>query len=197
LIASSGWARDNRDNVIAPTRGRYQRAFLELGTPALDLQYYKATYQYQQYLSLTNRFTLAFNGQAGFGDTYNGKTYPIFKNFYAGGIGSVRGYEAGTLGPRDTNGNPLGGTKELNGSIEALAPLPGADRSLRALVFVDAGDVWASDQPILFSQLRYATGIGIAWVSPVGPLKISIAFPVHRQPGDFVQRFQFQIGTGF
>ncbi|SPJ17510.1 Outer membrane protein assembly factor BamA [Burkholderiales bacterium] len=197
LIATAGWARDNRDNVIAPTRGNYQRAFLEVGTPYLDLQYYKATYQYQQFQPLTNRFTLAFNGQVGYGGTYNGETFPIFKNFYAGGIGSVRGYQAGTLGPRDTNGNPLGGTKEVNGSIEALAPLPGADRSLRALTFVDGGEVWGSDQSVYLSDLQFSFGVGIAWVSPIGPLKLSLAFPFHRQPGDQIQRFQFQIGTGF
>jgi len=197
LIATAGWARDNRDNIIAPSRGNFQRAFLEVGTPLLDLQYYKATYQYQHYIPLSTRFTLAFNGQAGYGGTYSGATFPIFKNFYAGGIGSVRGYEAGTLGPRDTNGNPLGGTKELNGSVEALAPLPGADRSLRALAFLDSGDVWGADQNVSLGELRYATGFGIAWISPIGPLKLSLAFPVHRQPGDFVQRFQFQIGTGF
>jgi len=197
LIATAGWARDNRDNVIAPTRGRYQRAFLEVGTPLMDLQYYKATYQYQQFLPLPERITLAFNGQLGYGGTYTSKEYPIFKNFYAGGIGSVRGYQAGTLGPRDTNGNPLGGTKEMNGSVEALAPLPGADRSLRALVFVDGGEVWAYDQTISLSELAYSTGFGVAWVSPVGPLKLSLAFPFHRQPGNVLQRFQFQIGTGF
>jgi len=197
LIATAGWARDNRDNVIAPTRGNYQRAFLEVGTPVLDLQYYKATYQYQQFLALTNRFTLAFNGQGGYGGTYSSTTFPIFKNFYAGGIGSVRGYEAGTLGPRDTNGNPLGGTKEFNGSVEALAPLPGADRSLRALAFLDAGNVWSASQAVLLSDLRFATGLGVAWISPIGPLKLSFAFPMHRQPGDLIQRFQFQIGTGF
>ncbi len=197
LIATAGWARDNRDNVIAPTRGNYQRAFLEVGTPVLDLQYYKATYQYQQFLALTNRFTLAFNGQGGYGGTYSSTTFPIFKNFYAGGIGSVRGYEAGTLGPRDTNGNPLGGTKEFNGSVEALAPLPGADRSLRALAFLDGGNVWSASQAVLLSDLRFATGLGVAWISPIGPLKLSFAFPIHRQPSDLIQRFQFQIGTGF
>ena len=197
LIATAGWARDNRDNVIAPNKGNYQRAFLEFGTPLLDLQYFKATYQYQHYVPATNRLTLAFNGQAGYGNTYNGATFPIFKNFYAGGIGSVRGYTAGSLGPRDTNGNPLGGTKEINGSAEALAPLPGADRSLRALLFLDGGNVWGYDQTVHVSDLRYATGFGVAWISPIGPLKLSLAFPIHRQPGDFVQRFQFQIGTGF
>jgi outer membrane protein insertion porin family len=198
LIATAGWARDARDNVIAPTRGNYQRAFLEVGTPVLDLQYYKATYQYQHFLPVGTHLTLAFNGQLGYGGTYTSNgTFPIFKNFYAGGIGSVRGYEPGTLGPRDTNGNPLGGTKEMNGSVEALAPLPGADRSLRALAFLDAGDVWGSYEHVDLAELRYALGLGVAWISPIGPLKLSLAFPVHRQPGDLLQRFQFQIGTGF
>ncbi len=197
LIASGGWARDNRDNIIAPTRGNYQRAFVELGTPLLNLQYFKATYDYQHFLPLPHNFTVALNGQAGYGNTYNGATFPIFKNFYAGGIGSVRGYEAGTLGPRDINGNPLGGTKEVNGSVEVLAPLPGADRSLRALVFLDGGNVWGDGEGVGLSTLRYATGFGIAWISPIGPLKLSLAFPIRRQPGDLIQRFQFQIGTGF
>ena len=197
LLGTIGWSRDNRDNILTPNRGHFQRAFLEFGTPALDLQYYKLTYQYQQFQPLTNKFTLAFNGQAGYGGGYEGKDFPLFKNFFVGGIGSVRGFEAGSLGPRDVNGDPLGGVKELNGSIEALATLPGADRSLRGLFFVDAGNVWGSSQGIHFADLRAAAGAGIAWISPIGPLKLSLAQPVRSQPGDRVQRFQFQIGTGF
>jgi outer membrane protein insertion porin family len=197
LLTTVGWSRDNRDNILVPNRGRFQRGFLEIGTPALDLQYYKLTYQFQQYEPLTNKFTLAFNGQAGYGGGYNGKEFPLFKNFYAGGIGSVRGFSSGTLGPHDTNGNPIGGVKELNASIEALANIPGADRSLRGIFFVDSGDVWGSGQAVRFADLRAAVGVGIAWTSPIGPLKLSIATPVHKQPGDQVQRFQFQIGTGF
>jgi len=197
LLGTIGWSRDNRDNILTPNRGHFQRAFLEFGTPALDLQYYKLTYQYQQFQPLTNKFTLAFNGQAGYGGGYEGKDFPLFKNFFVGGIGSVRGFEAGSLGPRDVNGDPLGGVKEINGSIEALATLPGADRSLRGLFFVDAGNVWGSGQGIHFADLRAAAGAGIAWISPIGPLKLSLAQPVRSQPGDRVQRFQFQIGTGF
>ncbi len=197
LIGTVGWARDSRDNILVPTRGRYQRAFLEVGTPALDLQYYRLTYQYQRFMPLTTRFTLAFNGEAGVGGGYRGKAYPLFKNFYAGGIGSVRGYDGGSLGPRDAGGDPLGGTRRVNGSVEALLPLPGADRTLRALAFVDAGQVWGPDQPIRFGDLRYSAGIGIAWVSPIGPLKLSYAYPLKREPLDRLQRFQFQIGTGF
>jgi len=197
LIGTVGWARDSRDNILVPTRGRYQRAFLEVGTPALDLQYYRLTYQYQQFMPLTSRFTLAFNGEVGVGGGYSGKSYPLFKNFYAGGIGSVRGYDGGSLGPRDAVGDPLGGTRRLNGSVEALLPLPGADRTLRALAFVDAGQVWGADQQVRFGDLRYSAGVGIAWISPIGPLKLSYAYPLKTEPFDRTQRFQFQIGTGF
>jgi outer membrane protein insertion porin family len=197
LIGTIGWSRDSRDNLLVPSRGRYQRAFLEAALPVLDLEYYRATYQYQQFLPLTSRFTLAFNGEAGIGGAYGGKSYPLFKNFYAGGIGSVRGFEGGSLGPRDANGQALGGTRRINGSIEALAPLPGADRTLRALAFVDAGQVWGEGQRIRFGDLRASAGLGIAWISPIGPMKISFAFPLRKEAIDRLQRFQFQIGTGF
>lgn len=197
LIGTIGWARDSRDNVLVPTRGRYQRAFVEIGTPALDLQFYRLTYQYQHFYALTSRLTLAFNGEVAYGAGYGGKPYPLFKNFYAGGIGSVRGYDGGSLGPRDTFGDPIGGTRRLNGSIEALLPLPGADRTLRGLAFFDAGQVWGADQDVRFGDLRYSAGLGVAWISPIGPLKLSYAYPLKREPGDRVQRFQFQIGTGF
>jgi outer membrane protein insertion porin family len=197
LLLTVGWARDNRDNILVPNRGTFQRAFLEVGTPVLDLEYYKLTYQFQKYQPLTNKFTLAFNGQTGYGGGYGGSEYPLFKNFYAGGIGSVRGFESGSLGPRDSNGDALGGVKELNGSIEALANLPGADRSLRGIFFLDSGWVWGSGQAVRFADLRAAVGAGIAWTSPIGPLKLSLATPVRHQPNDRIQRFQFQIGTGF
>ncbi len=197
MIATLGWARDHRDSAMIPTDGTYQNLSVEAGTPLLNLQYYKATYQIQDYLPLPDDITLAFDGQSGYGNAYNGKEFPLFKNFYAGGIGSVRGYLWGTLGPRDPNGNPIGGNKMLTGSMELQAPLPGADRSLRALMFLDGGDVWGPGQNVTLSQMRYATGIGIAWISPMGPLKLSYAFPFHMQPYDMTQRFQFQIGTGF
>jgi outer membrane protein insertion porin family len=226
LAFTTGWSRDNRDNLLVPNRGTYQRAFAEIGLPALDLQYYRLNYQYQQFWPLFRNVTLGFNTEIGYGDGYQGDPYPFFKNFYAGGIGSVRGFEGGTLGPRDLNGNPLGGNRRFNASLEALVPLPGADRTLRALAFVDAGQVWGqnvlcpdgstpslttttlvpcptpgnpiyTNQKVDFGDLRYSVGIGIAWVSPLGPLKLSYAMPLNDKPGDRLQRFQFQIGTGF
>lgn len=204
-----GWSRDSRDNSLAPTRGVYQRLNGEFALPGFDIQYYKATYQYQQYIPLSRTWTLAFNGEVGWGDVY-GKTdeFPFFKNFYAGGIGSVRGYNSGSLGPKeyDPYDGDLGGDRMLTGSIEILAPLPGGDRTLRVFGFLDAGYVWGYEgvgvrqyrrQSMSLSDLRYSTGIGVAWISPLGPLKFSIAAPLNDKDGDDIQRFQFQIGTGF
>jgi outer membrane protein insertion porin family len=196
-LATIGWARDSRDNLLVPNRGRYQRAFLEATLPVLDLRYYRATYQFQQFIPVTNKITFGTNAELGWGGGFGGRPYPLFKNFYAGGIGSVRGFEGGTLGPRDSLGNPTGGTRRINGAMELLAPLPGADRTLRALAFLDTGQVWNSEQTVRLGELRWSTGFGIAWVSPIGPLKLSYAFPLKRESTDRLQRFQFQIGTGF
>lgn len=212
LAATVGWSRDSRDNSLAPTRGIYQRLSGEFGTPVGDIEYFKMTYQYQQYIPLTRTWTLAFNGEIGYGDVYGDTNmYPFFKNFYAGGIGSVRGFESGSLGPKDLNGDNLGGDRMATGSIELLAPLPGGDRTLRIFGFLDFGTVWGYEavsqdasgrikyrrQDMSLSDLRYSTGIGVAWISPLGPLKFSIAAPLNDKDGDDVQRFQFQIGTGF
>jgi len=226
LAFTTGWSRDNRDNLLVPQRGNYQRAFAEVGLPVLDLQYYRLVYQYQQFWPVTNKVTLAMNAEVGYGDGYSGDPFPFFKNFYVGGIGSVRGYEGGSLGPTDINGNPLGGNRRLNASFEGLVPLPGADRTLRGLAFFDMGQVWGQtvlcpdgsaptfsatttvvcpttgnpvyrNQKIDLGDLRYSVGIGIAWISPLGPLKLSYAYPINDKPGDRLQRFQFQIGTGF
>jgi outer membrane protein insertion porin family len=209
-LLTLGWSRDSRDNVLAPTRGRYQRVSAEVSLPVLDARYYRATYQLTQYYPLSKNWTLGFNFQAGYGDSYNNKQYPFFKNFYAGGIGSVRGYESSTLGPTDANGDHMGGNKQLVLSTELLFPLPGADRTLRGLFFADAGYVWGyegykdasgkhryREQHVSLGDLRYSVGFGVAWISPLGPLKFSVAFPIKDKKGDDTQRFQFQIGTGF
>ena len=211
VAATVGWSRDSRDNSLAPTRGVYQRLNGELGLPGMDIEYYKMTYQYQRFIPLSKTWTLAFNGEVGYGDVYGSSDmFPFFKNFYVGGIGSVRGYESGTLGPKDRNPDGdmdnLGGDRMVNGSIELLAPLPGGDRTLRIFGFLDTGYAWGyegdgkggySRQRMSLGDLRYTTGIGVAWISPLGPLKFSIAFPLNEKEGDDTQRFQFQIGTGF
>lgn len=199
LLGNIGWRRDSRDSAFAPTKGRFQQASLEVTLPALDLRYARATYNHQWYYPLTKDYTLALNGDFGAGRAFGGKTYPIFKNFYAGGIGSVRGYAQSSLGPRDTIDNiPLGGQTKLVASAEFIFPLPGTgnDRSFRSFVFFDAGNVW-QEGTIHLGDLRYSTGFGLNWASPVGPMKLSLGFPLRVREGDRSQRLQFQIGTGF
>jgi len=193
-----GWSRDSRDSALAPTAGRYQR-FMSEWSAASDARYVKGTYQYQQYIPLNKRYTLAFNGDIGWGKGLNGRPFPVFKNFYSGGLGSVRGFEQGTLGPRDVTGAVLGGTKKLTLNAEMISPFPGAgnDRTLRIYTFVDAGNVYGEDEKFEFSQLRASVGVGLSWISPLGPLRLGFGQPVHKFAGDRIQKLQFQIGTSF
>lgn len=193
-----GWSRDSRDSALAPTSGRYQRLLGELGLLG-DARYVKANYQYQQYVPLSKQYTLAFNGELGWGKALSGRPFPVFKNFYSGGLGSVRGYEQSTLGPRDVTGAFIGGTRKFTLNTEFITPFPGAgnDRTLRLFGFVDIGALYGDGEKISGDALRYSTGIGFSWISPLGPLRFAFAVPLRKKPGDRIQRFQFQIGTSF
>lgn len=194
-----GWARDSRDSSLAPTSGRFQRANAEWSF-AGDLRYARATYQFQQYIPLTKQFTAAFNTELGVGRASGGKSFPVFKNFYGGGLGSVRGFEQGSLGPQDAGGTVLGGSSKFNANAEILTPFPGAgnDRTLRLYAFVDAGMVGGNTGVNAnASEIRASTGVGISWISPVGPLRLAFAKPLRKFDGDRIQNMQFQIGTSF
>jgi len=200
-----GWARDDRDSALVPTRGRLQRFNTEWGV-AGDTRYLKTSYQFQQYFPLTKQYTFAVNAQVGLGKGLNGRPYPLFKNFYGGGLGSVRGFEQGTLGGLSKIVAPtglttevnIGGTKNLVLSAELSTPFPGAgnDRTLRMFGFADVGNVWQPDEKF-GSGLRASVGIGLSWISPIGPLRFAWANPVRSFDGDKIQKFQFQIGTSF
>ncbi|SEK41503.1 outer membrane protein assembly factor BamA [Nitrosovibrio tenuis] len=194
------WRRDGRDSAIWTTSGTTQRVAAEVGLPGGDLTYYKLSYDLRWYYPLTDTFTLMLNGELGYGGGYNGKELPFFKNFFAGGNTSVRGYNISSLGPRDSNNRTLGGNKRAVGSIELLFPMPGLknDRSVRPSIFLDAGSVWGPGGVIPEQEgLRYSAGIAVMWISPMGPLKVSVAQPLNNHPGDNLQRFQFQFGQQF
>ncbi|MFO1194206.1 MAG: outer membrane protein assembly factor BamA [Rhodoferax sp.] len=194
-----GWSRDSRDSALAPNNGVFQRVNAEWSI-AGDAKYLTTSYQYQQYYPLNKQFTLAFNGDVGYGKGLGGRPFPLFKNFSGGGLGSVRGFEQGSLGQIDaTTGNSIGGTRKLNANFELLTPFPGAgnDRTLRMFTFFDIGNVYGEAQPIRLNQLRAAAGLGISWVSPVGPLRLALSRPVRKFAGDKIQNIQFQIGTSF
>jgi outer membrane protein insertion porin family len=199
LIGTTGWVRDTRDSSIWPTRGNLQRANLELSLPPGDLEYWRATYSHQYFYPATRNLTLVLTGEADAANGYGGQPLPFFKNYYSGGIGSVRGFRTASLGPRDVDGTFLGGTRKLNAVSELLFPVPGntQDRSMRLGLFIDAGQVYGVSEPVQLSQLRAAWGFSFAWNSPVGPLKFSLARPFNQRPGDSLQVFQFTLGTVF
>ncbi len=194
-----GWARDTRDSSLVPNSGRYQRVNGEWGVGG-DTRYLSGSYQFQQYIPLNKQYTLAFNGDFAWGKGLGGRPFPLFKNFFAGGLGSVRGFEQGSLGETDAvTGGSLGGSKKINLNFEVLTPFPGAgnDRTLRMFGFIDVGNVFSESQPMRLGQLRSSVGVGISWISPVGPLRLAIANPIRKFTGDRIQRVQFQIGTSF
>ena len=192
-----GWSRDTRDSALVPTRGLFQRVNGDWGIAA-DIRYLRATYQIQQYIPLNKQFTIGLNGELGWGAGLRGQAFPVFKNSYSGGLGSVRGFEQGSLGPYES-GTAIGGPKKITLNAEFIAPFPGAgnDRTLRMFAFVDAGNVFKESANYSLAELRASTGVGISWISPVGPLRLAFAKPLRKEPGDRIQALQFQIGTAF
>ena len=203
VILNTGWAKDTRDSALSPTKGSFTRIKADVGT--VNLQYYMIGAQQQLFIPVGKDYTLGFNALFDYGKSYSDLQYPIFKNVYAGGIGTVRGYSQNSLGPRDLlTGTYLGGSKRVVGNVQFYFPMPGTqnDRTFRWFAFVDGGQVfgtdgYGNDTAINLSQLRYGAGIGVTWISPVGPLQLSLAKPLNAKDTDNTQIFQFQIGTGF
>ena len=196
-----GWARDTRDSGLVPSMGRLVRLNGEWSVGG-ELLYARATGQVQQYFPLSKKVTLALNGELSMGTSTNGEPYPLFKNYYLGGLGSVRGFEQGSLTTgtqREQGALATGGSKRIIMNAELLSPLPGGgnDRTLRMYGFMDAGGIYGPDEAIQLQDLRASVGVGISWISPVGPLRLSVARPIRTLDGDKINSLQFQIGTSF
>jgi len=210
LRADLGWAHDTRDNVLYPNRGVLQRINAEIGLPGLDQQYYKLSYQHTWYKDLTKTFTLMLNGEAGIAGGYSGNELPFFKNFYAGGVSSVRGFDTSSIGPRefDTGTSKdfaVGGTRRVVGNAELFFPVPGLkdNKQLKLSAFIDGGTVWGGETSDSIGCsgasdcMRFSTGVGVSWYSPFGPLKLVLAKPLNEKTGDKTQTLQFQFGSQF
>jgi outer membrane protein insertion porin family len=196
-----GWARDGRDSTLIPSEGSLQQLSGEVGTPVGDLTFYRLFGQYQKYHSFSKGNILSFNGEVGYGEAYGNKPFPITKNYYVGGIGSVRGYAPGSLGPQYYNTvigayQPTGGQSKIVTNVEYTFPVPGSgtDKTLRLFTFVDGGNAFGENINLV---LRYSYGLGLSWISPLGPLKFSYGIPYKSLPTDNIQRLQFQVGTAF
>ncbi|MDQ8021250.1 MAG: outer membrane protein assembly factor BamA [Moraxellaceae bacterium] len=206
VLATASWSDDRRDSILYPTTGLYQRVALDVAIPPGETRYARANYQWQRFFALNPTFTLMLNTDLAYGKAYGGKAYPFFKNYYGGGIGSVRGFDDNSLGPRVWNSTnvryeAIGGTTRFLTGAELLFPFPGMrenSKSTRLSAFLDAGQVWDTDSTTESSgPLRFSTGLGLTWVSPLGPMKFSYGFPLNKREGDEVRRFQFQIGQVF
>jgi len=200
LPLTLGWARDSRDSGLLPSKGTLQRLYADLSV-AGDVRYFRSNYQYQQYFPLSKKYTLAVNADLGWGQGLDGQQFPLFKNFYVGGMGSVRGFEQSTLGPQSRDAFPLylGGPKKVVLNAEFLMPFPGTgnDKTLRLYGFTDVGRAFGENEQLSLQALRTSVGVGLSWISPVGPLRLSYAVPVNKQSTDKIQNLQFQIGTSF
>jgi outer membrane protein insertion porin family len=222
LRTDLSWTHDTRDNILFPNRGVLQRLSGEIGLPGLDLQYYKVNYQHVWYKDFSKTITLMLNGELGFAGNYGGGTFPFYKNFYVGGVNSVRGFDTSSMGPTafesTTNASyGLGGTRRIVGNAELFFPVPMMkdNKQLRLSAFLDAGTVWggtsAGDllQPGQLGAgspgscsgasdcMRYSTGLGISWYSPFGPIKLVLAKPLNEKTNDKTQMLQFQMGSQF
>jgi outer membrane protein insertion porin family len=203
IVASGGWAHDTRDSIMFTNNGVLQKLSAEVSLPVLDLNYYKLDYKQAWFKNVYKDFTFMLNGEIGYADSYGNKNYPFFKNYFLGGVNSVRGYDNGSLGPKSVgslgNNYSLGGTKRLLGNAELFLPIPGLKNSkqFRLSAFVDGGNVWGSDSSYNLSDLRYSAGLGISWLSPFGPLKLIYAKQLNSKSTDTTQSIQFQLGSQF
>ncbi|MEO6030512.1 MAG: outer membrane protein assembly factor BamA [Burkholderiaceae bacterium] len=193
-----GWSRDSRDSALVPTDGRLMSFNFDWSVGG-DTRYLRSIAKYQQYFPLSKQFTLGINAEAGWGKGLGGRPYPFFKNFYGGGLGTVRCFDQNSLGPIDVTGAYIGGNRRVNLNTELYLPVPGSgnDRTLRLFTYVDIGSVWGEGEKMSADSLRASAGVGVTWVSPVGPLKLSYGTPIRKRPEDRIQRLQFQIGTAF
>jgi outer membrane protein insertion porin family len=195
---TASWARDKRDSVIYTTAGTLQRLGTEVSVPLGDLSYYRLTYRLQWYYPLSRNVSSLVQTRLGYGDGYDNQELPFYKNFFAGGVNTVRGYAAASLGPQDADGNSLGGEIQVINNFELLFPFPGLgkDRSIRLATFIDMGMV-GNTFDFISEEMRYSAGLSFNWFSPVGPLKLVFAYPINDQPGDETERFQFTFGSVF
>ncbi|MDH3526531.1 MAG: outer membrane protein assembly factor BamA [Gammaproteobacteria bacterium] len=197
---TGSWSHDTRNKAIFADRGGLMRVAVETTVPGSGLEYYKLNYRQQQFVPLTRNLTLSLNGELGYGEGYGDfEQLPFFENFFAGGVRSVRGFEDNTLGPRDANGNPIGGSFRVVGNAELIFPVPFFEdsKSFRMSAFLDIGNVFDNFGDFDTGELRYSVGLAGLWLSPMGPLSISLGYPINEEPEDELQKFQFTIGTFF
>lgn len=220
---NAGWSQSTLNRGVFPDRGSSQSVNFETTIPGSDLQFYKIDYRAQRYFPVTEDLTLRLHGNVGFARRFGStQSVPFYEHYYAGGIGSVRGYRESSLGPRSTPATadpdkdelPFGGNIKMVGGGELIFPVPFIkdQSSLRTVLFLDAGNVYdtycsretlnnGEDNPgcgeVDLGNLRYSAGLGLSWLTALGPLGFSLAVPLNSQSEDDTQVFQFTLGQTF
>ncbi|HQR51060.1 MAG TPA: outer membrane protein assembly factor BamA, partial [Methylophilaceae bacterium] len=213
LLNDLAWIHDTRDNVLYPNRGVLQKLSSQIALPVgLDAEYYKLGYQHTWFKDVRKNVVVMLNGEAGYGNSYGNGQFPFFKNYFVGGVSTVRGYQTSSIGPRelDTDGQDyaVGGTKKVVGNAEILVPVPFIkdSKQFRLSAFLDAGSAWGNESSAdlapdscsgMSDCMRYSTGVGVSWYSPFGPIRVYLAKPLNEKTGDQTQFFQFQMGSQF
>ena len=200
IIGKASYVHDTRNRFLFPSEGQRQQVQLETSLPGSDLEYYKLRYKGSVYKPVTEKMTFALKGGVSYGDGFSGTTgLPFYKRFYSGGIGTVRGFDNNSLGPKDTSGDPKGGSLSVHGKAELLMPVPFAEevKGLRMSAFIDGGNVFEDFDSFESDELRYSAGLSVTWISPLGPFTLSYAKPLNAKDGDEEQQLQFSIGASF
>lgn len=198
----TGITRDTRNRTFFATRGALTRLNLDVTVPGSGVEFYNLFGQHQQYVPLFGKFFVDANATVGYVDTYGGSTVvPPYENYFAGGPRTVRGYQDGSLGPRDTPfNNYFGGALRTTAQADLVIPTPfdSDNKTSRVSLFYDIGNVFAKPGDFQFSELRSSAGISFAYFTPfLGLLQLSYAFPINDKAADVVDRFQISFGSGF
>lgn len=209
FIASIRWTDNHLNRHIFPTKGYSQSASLEVSVPGSDLTYHKEQYRIRWYKPLDDKegWVGSLRGRLGYAGSLGDNDFPFFKHYFSGGLNTVRGFDSNSLGPRDSKNDPFGGTFAVDGSAELIFPLPFDDsNSMRGVVFFDAGNVFQTECPsnspncdngIKFDELRYSTGIGFSWLTPIGPISIALSKALNAESSDDERFFEFALGRTF
>lgn len=197
----TSWAYDSRNRRIFATNGSLTRIGGEIAVPGGDLEYYKVDFRHLNYFPFGKEVTLAVNMNLGYGAAFgDSPDYPPYKNYFAGGSSSIRGYDANSVGPKDSITNdPTGGTVRIVGNMDLILPNPFAEKSgsTRLSLFLDAGSVFEDIDSIDNDEFRYTAGIAFIWITPVGALRFNFAEPLNEKTGDSTRSFQFSLGSPF
>ena len=216
MTISAGYAMSALNRGLLPTGGKSQNLSFEMTIPGSELEFFRINYSGQIFFPLSRAFTLRLRTDLGYGGTFGGtETFPFYKNFYAGGMGSVRGYETNTLGPRTTRSpndqygdpDPMGGNLLVEASAEIIFPLPFVkdQRQMKSVFFVDAGNVFNTNCPEIATyclgpddgELRYSAGFAVTWITGFAPISFALSYPFNRKDGDEGESFQFELGRTF